>query len=172
MISTVTLIVSATGQTGDYAGIEEFDNGRGLMDADKLFQVVDRPGHFVGGDAIKPHLLTTAIGHASIAVEGIDHYLRGQELPARPRVDTHHFRLLDELRQRNLEPTEYGHGETWGTDSAGFAIHNYEDRSHAEIASSDKLFLAYFKKEPMIRREECDITSNNVLNNLQKDSPG
>ena len=161
-----TLIVSATGQMGDYTGIEEFDNGRGLMDADKLFQVVDRPGHFVGGDAIKPHLLTTAIGHASIAAEGIDHYLRGQELPARPRVDTHHFRLLDELRQRDLEPTEYDHGETWGTDSAGFAIHNYEDRSHAEIASSDKLFLAYFKKEPMIRREECDITSTNVLNNF------
>jgi len=163
-----TLIVSATGQIGDYTGIEEFDNGSGLMDADPLFQVVNRPGHFVGGDAIKPHLLTTAIGHASIAAEGIDYFLREQELPRRPKVDSHHFRLLDELRQRSLEPAQYDHKETWGTDSAAFAIHNYEDRSHAEIASSEKLYLSHFKKEPMIRRVEFDISSENVLNNFEE----
>ncbi|HJL57566.1 MAG TPA: NAD(P)-binding protein [Arenicellales bacterium] len=163
-----TLIVSATGQIGDYTGIEEFDNGHGLMDADRLFQVANRPGHFVGGDAIKPHLLTTAIGHASIAAEGIDYYLQEQALPHRPKVDSHHFRLLDELRQRKLEPVEYDHEEIWGTDSAAFAIHNYEDRSHAEIASSEKLFLSYFEKEPMIRRVEFDISSENVLNNFEE----
>lgn len=162
------LIVSAVGQKGDYTGIEEFDNGWGLMDADKVFQVVDKPGHFVGGDAIKPHLLTTAIGQASIAAEGIHHYLMGQEIPARPKIDTHHFKLLDELRERELEPKEYGNEEVWGTDSADFAVHNYEDRAKTEIATHDQLHMAYFEEEPMNRRQEANITSEDVLNNFQE----
>ena len=162
------LIVSATGQTGDYRGIEEFDNGWGLMDADKVFQVVGKPGHFVGGDAIKPHLLTTAIGQASIAAEGIHHYLMGEEIPARPKVDTHHFKLLDELRERELEPKEYGKEEVWGTDSADFAVHNYEDRATTEIATHDQLHMAYFEEVPMNRRDEANITSEDVLNNFQE----
>ncbi len=162
------LIVSATGQTGNYVGIEDFDNGRGLMDADKVYQVVGKPGHFVAGDAINPHLLTTAIGQASIAAEGLHYYLIGDEIPARPKIDTHHFKLLDELRTRELEPAEFNHQETWGTDSADFAVHNFEDRSFAEIATSDLLHLAYFENEPMNRRQEANITSEDVLNNFQE----
>ena len=162
------LVVSATGQTGNYEGIEEFDNGRGLMDADNVYQVIDRPGHFAAGDVINPHLLTTAIGQASIAAEGIHHYLQQQEIPTRPKVDTHHFKLLDELRDRELEPEEFQHEETWGTDSANFAVHNYEDRSFAEIATSDLMHMAYFEQEPMNRRQEANITSEDVLNNFQE----
>ncbi len=163
-----SLIVSATGQTGDYTGIEEFDNGRGLMDADKIYQVVGKPGHFVGGDAVKPHLLTTAIGQASIAAQSIHHYLMGQEIPARPKVDSHHFKLLDELRERELEPKEYGKEEVWGTDAADFAVHNYEDRAATEIATSDLLHLAYFENTPMNRRQEANIDSEDVLNNFEE----
>ncbi len=162
------LIVSAVGQQGDYTGIEEFDNGRGLMDADKVYQVVGKPGHFVGGDAIKPHLLTTAIGQASIAAEGIHHYLLGQEIPKRPKIDTHHFKLLDELRERELEPEKFEHKEAWGTDSANFAVHNYEDRAATEIATHDQLHMAYFEEVPMNRRQEANITSEDVLNNFQE----
>ena len=163
-----SLIVSATGQTGDFTGIEEFDNGHGLMDADKVYQVVGKPGHFVGGDAIKPHLLTTAIGQASIAAEGIHHYLMGKEIPARPKVDTHHFKLLDELRERELEPTQFDNVDAWGTDAANFAVHNYEDRAATEIATSDQLHLAYFEQVPMNRRQEANITSEDVLNNFHE----
>ena len=163
-----SLIVSATGQKGDYTGIEEFDNGRGLMDADKVYQVVGKPGHFVGGDAVYPHLLTTAIGQASIASEGIHHYLMGQEIPARPKIDTHHFKLLDELRERELEPQEYDNEHVWATDSANFAVHNYEDRATTEIAASDQLHLAYFDEVPMNRRQEANITAEEVLNNFQE----
>lgn len=162
------LVVSATGQTGNYVGLEEFDNGHGLMDADKVYQVAGKPGHFVAGDAINPHLLTTAIGQASIAAEGLHHYLMGDNIPARPKVDTHHFKLLDELRAHELEPQEFEHEETWGTDSADFAVHNYEDRSFAEIATSDMLHMAYFEEEPMNRRQEANITSADVLNNFQE----
>ena len=162
------LIVSATGQKGDYTGLEEFDNGWGLMDADKVFQVVGKPGHFVAGDAIKPHLLTTAIGQASIAAEGIHHYLMGEEIPARPKVDTHHFKLLEELAARELEPEEFDKKESWGTDSAKFAIHNYEDRAATEIATHDQLHMAYFEEVPMNRRDEANITAEDVLNNFQE----
>ncbi|MCK7580027.1 MAG: hypothetical protein MZV65_33080 [Chromatiales bacterium] len=31
---------------------------------------------FVGGDVMRPHLLTTAIGHGAIAADGIDRFLR------------------------------------------------------------------------------------------------
>ena len=74
------LIVSAIGQGGDLEGLEEFDNGRGLIDADKFYAVPEREGHFVAGDIIRPHLLTTAIGQASIAAESIDYYFKDTEI--------------------------------------------------------------------------------------------
>ena len=166
-----SLIVSATGQKGDYTGIESMDNGRGLIDSDKFYQVAGRPGHFVGGDAIKPHLLTTAIGHASIAVESIDHYLKSEEIPKRPKVDTHHFSLLDELRSHDLAPEAFDlekQGQEWGTDTAKFAIHNYEDRSRAEIIPHEELFLAHFEHSPMRRREENLIGPEEVLGNFEE----
>lgn len=163
-----TLIVGATGQTGDYTGIEEFDNGWGLMDADGVYRVKGKPGHFVGGDAVKPHLLTTAIGHASIAVEGIDHYLRSEDIPKRPKVDSHHFSLLDELRAHDLQPDECSHEHTWGTDDSSFAVHNYEDRAFAEIIPHDELFLGHFEHDPMNRRKEAMITADQVLGNFEE----
>ncbi len=162
------MVVSATGQTGDYTGLETFDKGDGLIAADRVYRVVDHPGHFVGGDAVKPHLLTTAIGQAFVAVESIDHYLRGDDIPRRPKVDTHHFNLLAELRARHLAPDPYTHEETWGTDNASFAVHNYEDRSFSEIIAHDEMFLGHFGYEPMHRREEAQIDADSVLGNFEE----
>lgn len=163
-----TLIVGATGQSGDFTGYEDLDNGWGQMEADKLYQLPGKQGHFVGGDVLKPHLLTTAIGQASIAVEGIDQYLEGLELRARPKIDAHHFNLLDELRHHQLEPKAYNHQPTWGTDSSDFAVHNYEDRSFSEIATHDHLFMAHFDVQAMKRRKEVDITPDKVLGNFDE----
>ncbi len=163
-----TLIVAATGQKGDYTGIEDFDNGWGLMDADGFYQVKDRPGHFVAGDAIKPHLLTTAIGQASIAVESVDYYLKAQEIPKRPKVDSHHFSLLDELRTHELGPEAYNHEHAWGTDDAKYAVHNYEDRARSEIIPHEELFLAHFPHEPMHRRVEAMVLGDDILGNFEE----
>jgi NADPH-dependent glutamate synthase beta subunit-like oxidoreductase len=85
------LIVSAIGQGGDLSeGLETLDNGRGLIDADAFYQMPDRKGHFVAGDIIRPHLLTTAIGQASIAADSIDHYMKHEDQKKRPKVDVHH----------------------------------------------------------------------------------
>ncbi len=157
------LLVSAIGQRGDLAGFEELDSGRGLIDADGFYRVKDHPDLFVGGDIIKPHLLTTAIGQASIAAEGIDKFLAGEDPSRRPKVDVHHFHLLDKLRETDHAPGEYQHIQATGTDSADFAIHNYEDRSFAEIVPADELFLGHFKYEERHKRQESTITADSVL---------
>jgi NADPH-dependent glutamate synthase beta subunit-like oxidoreductase len=157
------LLVSAIGQRGDLTGFEALDNGRGLIDADGYYRVKGHPDLFVGGDIIKPHLLTSAIGQGSIAAQGIDRYLSGSDPARRPRVDVHHFSLLNKLRETDLAPTGYEHVETRGTDGADFAIHNYEDRSSVEIVPSDELFLGHFSFEARNLRKESTITADSVL---------
>ncbi len=162
------LIVAAIGQAGDFTGMEKLDNGKGLMKADSLYRWPGKPGIFVGGDIIKPHLLTTAIGHASIATETMDHYMAGEPADKRPKVDVHHFALLGELQQRGLAPEAYGRQADTGTDSAKFAIHNYEDRSAAQIIPHDMLFLGHFKVEERRRRGEKHIGEQDVLGNFDE----
>ncbi|NOX07990.1 MAG: NAD(P)-binding protein [Gammaproteobacteria bacterium] len=157
------LIVSAIGQGGKLDGMEDLDNGRGLIDSDAFFQVKDKPGYFVAGDIIRPHLLTTAIGHASIASESIDHYFNEQENKKRPKVDVHHFNLLNKLRESDLEPEEYDHSMTYGTSEEDFAIHNYEDRSKQEVIPADELFLAHFDKTPRHKRDETVVKAEEVI---------
>ena len=162
------LIVAAIGQVGDLAGFESLDNGRGLIDADGFYRVKDHPDLFVGGDIIKPHLLTSAIGQASIAAEGIDSFLAGEEPSRRPKVDAHRFSLLDKLRETDHAPRAYQHGQDRGTDSADYAIHNYEDRSAVEVVPSDELFLGHFKYEARHIRQEHEITPESVLGSFSE----
>ncbi len=162
------LIVAAVGQVCDFTGIEDFDNGKGLVSADPWYRWPEREGIFVGGDAVRPHLLTTAVGHGSIAARSIDHYLRGEKPEKLPKVDVHHFSLLEKLRETGHEPGEYDHVEQSGTDLADFAIHNYENRSKTEIVPSDELFLGHFNHEARYRRRENDIGADNVLGHFDE----
>jgi len=157
------LIVAAIGQRGDLNGFETLNNGRGLIEADGFYRVKEHPDLFIGGDIVKPHLLTTAIGQASVAAEGIDIFLAGHEQARRPKVDVHHFDLLDKLRETDHAPTQFQHMEQRGTDDADFAIHNYEDRSAVEVVPADELFLAHFQYTPRNLREEHEITPDSVL---------
>lgn len=166
------LIVSAIGQSGDLSGLEELDNGRGLIEADKFYQLPDKPGHFAAGDIIRPHLLTTAIGQASIAAGSIDLYLTGTELKKRPKVDVHHFSLLEKLNESDLSPEEYDHRQKWGTSSANFAVHNYEDRSAQEIISSDALFLAHFQYTTRNKRKQIGPGEKDVLGHFEERQAG
>ncbi len=157
------LVVSALGQGGDLAGLEALDNGKGLIGADRFYRVPGQERTYVGGDIVKPHLLTTAIGHARIAAESIDRQLAGDEPGRRPKVDVHHFNLLEALRQAGHEPEAYDHRQERGTDAAGYAVHNYEDRSAAEIIHADQLFLGHFPYVARHQRAEQAIDAGNVL---------
>ena len=169
------LIVSAIGQGGDLAGMEDMGNDHGFIDADQHYQVPGKPGHFVAGDIVRPHLLTTAIGQASVAVESIDHYFKHEDLRKRPKVDKHTFNLLEKLRETGLEPIEFTKEVTddyRGTGSGKWAVHNYEDRSHHEIIPSDKLFLGHFDFTPRVKREEEVPDSEEVLGHFQERMKG
>jgi glutamate synthase (NADPH/NADH) small chain len=164
------LIVSAIGQGGDLTGLESLDNGRGLMNADKFYQVPDRPGHFVAGDIIRPHLLTTAIGQASIAADSIDEYVRHAEHKRRAKVDVHHFSLLEKMQEAHLAPEAFDAkaGDQRGTADGNWAIHNYEDRSGAEVIPHDELFLGHFKYHVRNLRKEEVPSAEEVLGHFKE----
>jgi len=165
------LIVSAIGQGGDLSGLEQFDNGRGLINSDAFYQVPGKPGHFVAGDIIRPHLLTTAIGQAAIAADTIDEYLKNQDHKKRPKVDVHHFDLMAKLQETGLQPAEFKadeRGDMRGTSSGNWAVHNYEDRSFQEIIPHDELFLGHFGFHARNKRREEVPTAEEVLGHFQE----
>ena len=167
------LIVAAIGQGGDMAGLEDLANDRNLIDADKHYQVPNKPGHFVAGDIVRPHLLTTAIGQGSIAADSIDDYLQDGVVDAirRPKVDVHFFDLEDKLLEAGLSPEHFDASNTdnlEATDSGNLAIHNYEDRSYAEIVGSDELFLGHFEYEARYLREEDVPSADDVLGHFHE----
>ncbi len=174
------LFVSAIGQFGDMTGIEDLDNGRGFIDCDAHYQVKGKPGHFVIGDIVRPHLLTTAIGQASKAAESIEHFFKHEELGKRPKVDVHHFDLLRKLQETGLQPEHFEAEKRTdptvkeidvglrGTSESDFAVHNYEDRSFAEIITHEHLFLGHFNYEPRHKRDEIHIDAEQVLGNFEE----
>ena len=161
------LIVSAIGQAVDFTGLESFNNGNGLIKSDKNYQIPGKKGFFVGGDVIKPHLLTTAIGHGAIAADGIDRYLAGAEQEKRPKVDVHHFDLLRKLEEKGFEPEVYEHKPDWGTDSAKYSVHNFEDRSLKYVIPSDELFLGHFPFVPRHLRNMTMLDADQALGNFE-----
>jgi len=169
-----SLIVAAIGQTGSLEGMEGFDNGRGLIDADKHFQVPNKKGYFVCGDIVRPHLLTTAIGQASIAVESIDHYLKSEQLVKRPKVDVHHFNLMGKLMETGLQPENFQaeandiNGGLRGTSDANYAVHNYEDRAAYEVIPADELFLGHFAYTPRNKRDHIAVGAEEVLGHFEE----
>jgi len=165
------LIVSAIGQGGDLEGLEEMASSRKLIDADGFYQVPGKPGHFAAGDIIRPHLLTTAIGQASVAAESINEYLNNAELKKRPKVDVHHFDLEQKMEEAGLSPIRFQHGDRGdlrGTSDGNWAIHNYEDRAFAEVISHKELFLGHFKYEARFKRSEDVPSSTEVLGHFHE----
>ena len=73
------MVVSAIGQMADLdEGLERLDNGKSAIAIDAVYKVKGTQKHFAGGDVVRPHLLTTAVGHGRIAAETITHFLDGE----------------------------------------------------------------------------------------------
>jgi len=155
------LIVGATGQSSDFTGFEEFDNGRGWVEADGMFRVKGKPKHFVGGDAINPDLLTTAIGHGWKAAEGIDTFIKGEEVKARLKVDVHHFNI-------RRGPARFEAGWTTGPNGSGGIVHNFEERAAEDIQSADRLFQGHFPYTPRHVREAKQLGEAEILGNFNE----
>ncbi|MBI4755820.1 MAG: NAD(P)-binding protein [Betaproteobacteria bacterium] len=161
------LIVSAVGQSVGWAGLEKFKNARNLANVDKNLQAVNEPGVFIGGDAITPLLLTTAIGHARIAAEGIDAYVSGKPLEKRPKVDKNLFDLPRDLAQRGVkfEPVTE---PIRGTYTSRGALHNFDNRADRYTIPAESLFLGHFTYTPRNEREMVTIDAGNVLGSIDE----
>jgi len=160
------LIVSAIGQAVDFTGLEEFDNGRGAVVADKNYQVQGKPGTFAGGDVIRPHLLTTAIGHGAIAAEGIDRFLAGEEMEKRPKIDVHTFDLMRKMVEKGL-PINEVHEPIRGTDKAN-VVHNFDNRSGRYVIPHDELFLGHFNYVERKQRHVITLDEQTALGNFEE----
>lgn len=161
------LIVSAIGQAVDFTGLEEFNNGRGAVTTDKNYQIAGKPGVFAGGDVIRPHLLTTAIGHGAIAADGIHHVLSGQDLEKRPKIDVHYWDLQRKMMEKGLTVTE-AHEPIRGTDQTDVAIHNFENRSDRYVIPHDQLFLGHFGYTARLQRKVITLSAESALGNFQE----
>ncbi len=159
------LIVSAIGQAVDFTGLEEFNNGKGAVSTDRNYRVLGQEGIFAGGDILRPHLLTTAIGHGSIAADGIHTYLLGLDLEKRPKIDAHQFDLMRKMIEKGLEFTE-NHEPMRGTDSSNVAVHNFDDRSDRYVIPHDKLFLGHFSIVKRIKRNIITLNKESALGNF------
>ena len=160
------LIVSAIGQTVDFIGLEEFDNGKGIVSADKNYQVQGKPGVYAGGDVLRPHLLTTAVGHGAIAADGIDQYLAGLEIGRRPKVDVHVFDLMRKYVEKGLA-IETVKEPVRGTDTTK-SVHNFDNRSERYIIPHSELFLGHFQYTPRHVRHITHLNKESALGNFEE----
>jgi NADPH-dependent glutamate synthase beta subunit-like oxidoreductase/Pyruvate/2-oxoacid:ferredoxin oxidoreductase delta subunit len=161
------LIVSAIGQAVDFTGLEEFNNGKGVVSTDRNYQVTGKPGVFAGGDMIKPHLLTTAIGHGSIAADGIDQFLAGEELGKRPKIDAHQFDLMRKIVEAGLPLTEVSEPMRGTCNSTG-AVHNFDNRSDRYVIPHEELFLGHFAFTPRNQRNIITLDKQTALGNFEE----
>ncbi len=161
------LIVSAIGQAVDFTGLEQFNNGKGAVSTDRNYVVNGQPGVFAGGDIIRPHLLTTAIGHGSIAADGIHNYMLGLDLEKRPKIDAHQFDLMRKLVEKGIEVKET-HEPMRGTASSNMAVHNFDNRSDRYVIPHDKLFLGHFAYVPRNQRDIVTLDKESALGNFDE----
>jgi len=161
------LIVSAIGQAVDFTGLELLNNGKGGIGSDRNYQVQGHPDMFVGGDVVRPHLLTTAIGHGAIAADGIDRRLRGEPLDKRPKIDVHGFDLKRKIIEKGLPVTQIDE-PLRGTDKSTGAIHNYDNRSDRYVIPHTELFLGHFQYTPRNRRKIVSLSAEQALNNFEE----
>jgi len=161
------LIVSAIGQAVDFTGLEAFDNGRGAISADRSYQVQGQPGVFAGGDVLRPHLLTTAIGQGAIAAESIDTFLAGEEIGKRPKIDVHVFDLMRKYVEKGLDLSKVEE-PLRGTDSASGVIHNFDNRSDRFVIPHKDLFLGHFQFTGRNKRDFVTLTRDSALGNFEE----
>ena len=163
---TGSLIVSAIGQAVDFTGLEGYNNNNGLIKTDKNYRFPGKQNVFVAGDVIRPHLLTTAIGHARICADGIDAFLAGEELDRRPKVDVAHWDMVRRWVETGHDYKEH-HGQEWGTSDKKDLLHNFEDRSSRYVIPSTELFLGHFANTPRNKRDVIHLDKDSALGNFQ-----
>ncbi|WP_217125159.1 NAD(P)-binding protein [Hydrogenophilus thiooxidans] len=158
------IFVSAIGQELDLTGFESLAvNGR--LEVDSNYQLKGHPNVFVGGDAVRPHLLTTAIGQGWIAAENIDRFLAGEELGRRPKIDVHSFDILRKLIESGKAPGRVT-APLRGSDQTKDVVHNIEIRNDRYVIPHEELFLGHFTYTPRHKRKEILLNAEEAIGNF------
>lgn len=112
------MVVAAIGQATDMAGLESATNDTPWLQVDHNCKIKGMDNVFGGGDAVKIHLLTTAIGHGRKAVEAMDLLFAGQPLPKSDRPDIvkyeklkHDYFVESPMHTRDLKHPEKVQGD-------------------------------------------------------------
>ena len=161
------LIIAAMGQSVEWNDMAGLKNTKNLANIDKAFQAAVTPGVFIGGDVVYPDLLTTAIGHARIAAEGIDDYVSGRPVEKRPKVDKEAVRPAAQDGREEASKSKH-RKPLRGTDVSNIAIHNYDNRSDRAVVKPEELFLGHFTYTPRMVRDMKMIDASNVLGNTEE----
>ncbi|NNG14227.1 MAG: 4Fe-4S dicluster domain-containing protein, partial [Gammaproteobacteria bacterium] len=74
--------------------------------------------------------------------------------------------------QRAIDAGLRGTTEDGSKSVGGFAVHNFEDRSHNEIVDHEELFLGHFEKEARLVRTETVPDAEEVLGHFQERMEG
>ena len=120
---------------------------------------------FAGGDVIRPHLLTTAIGHGSIAADGIHNFLNGHDgeasqdrrAPVRPDAQ--------DVERAEIKET---HEPLQALDSSNVAV-QLRQPFDRYIIPHDKLFLGHFSYVPRNQRNIVTLDKESAPNASRSD---
>jgi NADPH-dependent glutamate synthase beta subunit-like oxidoreductase/Pyruvate/2-oxoacid:ferredoxin oxidoreductase delta subunit len=156
-------IVAAVGQYIQWEGMDNLKNAKDKANVDKTLQAIGQAGVFVGGDAITPDLLTTAIGHARIASGGIHEYLTTGAPGKRPAIDKALWNLQNDLEKRGAKFEALPEGYTRATNENKNALHNFDDRADRAVIPHTDLFLGHFTFTPRNQRAFRPVTADKVL---------
>ena len=162
------LIVSAIGQAVDFTGLEEFNNGKGTISADKNYQVQGKPGVYAGGDVIRPHLLTTAVGHGAIAADGIDQFLLGIEVGRRPEDRRACLRPDAQVRRKGHRASKKSRSRCAAPTRARARCITTTTAPTATSSRTTELFLGHFQYTPRNKRHITHLNKESALGNFEE----
>ena len=138
------------------------------INADKNYQVQGKAGIFAGGDVVRPHLLTTAIGHGAIAADGIDRHLRSEPLDKRPKIDVHGFDLTRKMVEKGLKVTAVSRTHARHRCQHRRASTTTTTAPTATSSRTSELFLGHFSYTPRNRRKVITLTAEQALGNFEE----
>ena len=162
------MVVSAIGQMADLAeGLERLDSGRSAIAIDAVYKVRGTQNTSPAA-TLCARICSPPPSAMPVSPRKPSRISWMAIRSKRPKVDVHHFNLLEELHARKLDPEPYAHGQSRGTSSANFAIHNYEDRSSSQIVPHTALFKGHFPYTARNERAERPVSASQVVGDFNE----
>jgi len=103
------MVIASIGQTTDTNGFENIAGDSPFFKVDHNYQVKGKEKVFAGGDIIKIHLITTAVGHGRKAAHAIDQMIAGKPLPGKERNEVVTYEMMHPYYYKKSPKAERKH---------------------------------------------------------------